>query len=226
MQPISLLEYALKNTRQKIIDGEYREGCKLTPKAVADELGISQTPVKEAFNRLVSERLLEAVPRRGYQVASFSTEYLRNIMDARILIESYIAEKSVLSVDSHPEIMQQLRRSLEEMHVNSGAYLENPMAWESSFHLKIAELANNDFLLEAYRQLWNVMVVYYIRKLPTWPQTDPYNSPAEHWKMYQYLNEKNADALKEVFIMHVARMEEKLGISAVSSQLPQETDVS
>lgn len=212
LQPTSLLDFALENTRNKILCGEYPEGFKLTPKAVADDLGISQTPVKAAFNQLVTEHLLQKLPRRGYQVSSFSLKFLRNIIDARKLIEGYVADHAVDAVDQHPEIMEDLQKVLNDMANNSGTFLENPNIWEKHFHVKIAELAGNDFLLETYKQLWNITCAYYTRTLSTWPLSNMKKSLSEHTEMYRCLQLKDAKRLKETFREHIYNMECRMGL--------------
>ena len=206
----SLLDYALAEIRNKILSGEYAAGSKLTSKQVADELEISQTPVKEAFNRLVSEHLLEPIPNRGFQVSSFSAEYLQGIIDARLIIEPYIAVKAVENVDKHPDTVAKLNQYLNEMIHNTGTFLEDSSSWESEFHTTFASLCENDFIINTYNQLWNISHVYYKRRMPNWSKIDKTNTPSDHIKMVECLKNRDAATLQELCKNHVSRIEQHI----------------
>lgn len=204
---ISLLDYALNETRERILSGKYAVGSKLTSKQVADELEISQTPVKEAFNRLVTEHLLEPIPNRGFQVSTFSTEYLQGIIDARLIMEPYIAKKAVENADKHPETIAKLNQYLHEMINNTGVFSEDSSKWESEFHTTFASLCENDFIIDTYTQLWNISQVYYKRRMPNWSKMDKTNTPSEHIKMVECLKNHDVESLIELCKNHVARIE-------------------
>ena len=78
-QPRSLLEYALDAIRENILIGKYPAGQKLSTQDIAEELGISRTPVNAAINRLVAEGLAEAIPRRGTIVRKLSKKQIQEI---------------------------------------------------------------------------------------------------------------------------------------------------
>jgi DNA-binding GntR family transcriptional regulator len=80
--------------RQKIMLGELAEGARVSDVTVAEEMGLSRTPVREAINRLHSEGLLEQIPHAGAFVRKLSRRELGDLFDVRTLLESHAAEQA------------------------------------------------------------------------------------------------------------------------------------
>jgi DNA-binding GntR family transcriptional regulator len=80
--------------RGGILDGRYGSGARLGEIEVADELGLSRTPVREALRRLGSEGLVEVQPRRGARVRAWSTQDLEETYELRALLEGLAARRA------------------------------------------------------------------------------------------------------------------------------------
>ncbi len=87
-------ERAYDYIRKKIMLGELSEGTRVSDVTVAEEMGLSRTPVREAINRLHSEGLLEQVPHAGAFVRKLSRRELNDLYEVRALLEGYAAEKA------------------------------------------------------------------------------------------------------------------------------------
>ena len=85
----SLVESVREHLIEDIMERRYLPGQKLPVVEVARRYGVSETPVKQAFNRLVSEGMLDAIPRRGVVVRHVSREESRELMEARQMV--YVA---------------------------------------------------------------------------------------------------------------------------------------
>lgn len=100
-----------KRLRAAIVSGELPSGQQLTEARIADELGVSKTPVREALIRLQSEGLVEIIPYRGARVHTPSVAEIREVLELRLCIEEYIARRCA---EERPEsIIAQLERSIE-----------------------------------------------------------------------------------------------------------------
>jgi len=84
-----LVESVREHLIEDIMERRYLPGQKLPVVEVARRYGVSETPVKQAFNRLVSEGMLDAIPRRGVVVRHVSREESRELMEARQMV--YVA---------------------------------------------------------------------------------------------------------------------------------------
>ena len=91
---MSLGEAIRARLREQILSGELAMGQRLTEQAVAEEMGTSAGPVREAFASLCSEGLLMSLPHRGTFVSSVSQEEARGAYEVRHRLEPYAFELS------------------------------------------------------------------------------------------------------------------------------------
>lgn len=81
--------------RELILGGELTAGARLAEAELADRLGVSRTPVREALGRLAAEGLVELVPNRGARVATWSRRELEGVFELRALLEPQLTELAV-----------------------------------------------------------------------------------------------------------------------------------
>ena len=84
--------------RQGILDGTYAQGARLGEADLADALGVSRTPVREALRRLGSEGLLATLPNKGARVRTWTAGELGDIFDLRALLEGHAAARAATRV--------------------------------------------------------------------------------------------------------------------------------
>ena len=96
--PTSATEIAYSGLRSLILEGRYPLGAKLRETDLAELLGVSRTPAREALSRLSSEGLVEVLPNRGARVATWSSHDLENIYEMRALVESHAAGRAAQTV--------------------------------------------------------------------------------------------------------------------------------
>lgn len=154
-RPMSATERAYAETREKILDGVHAGGDVITEGQVSSSLGISRTPVREAFLRLQSEGLLDLFPKRGAVVVSVSDEEAVSVMEARELIETFAATK-VLTENADPpralsDAMWQILAK-QQTHLRARSYLDYVDA-DTAFHLVLVEACGNPILGDYMRSL-------------------------------------------------------------------------
>lgn len=84
--------------RQGILDGVYAPGARLGEADLADALGVSRTPVREALRRLGSEGLLSTLPNKGARVRRWTASELSDISDLRAILEGHAAGQAATRV--------------------------------------------------------------------------------------------------------------------------------
>ena len=84
---LPLREVVFNNLRDAILKGQLKPGERLLENHLADKLGVSRTPVREALRMLEQENLVELIPRRGAQVLDISAEDIKNILEIRSALE-------------------------------------------------------------------------------------------------------------------------------------------
>jgi DNA-binding GntR family transcriptional regulator len=96
---LSMREQIYEALKGLILDNSYGPRTVLAIDRLADEFGVSATPVREALVRLESDGLVELIPNRGAQVTDIREEDVRYIWEMRLLLEPYAARMSVDLVD-------------------------------------------------------------------------------------------------------------------------------
>lgn len=91
----SLTNLIFEKVRDDILNDKYTLGDKLVESKLADELGVSRTPVREALKQLELDGLVESIPNRGVIVKGLSDQDIYDIYSVRISIESIAAELAV-----------------------------------------------------------------------------------------------------------------------------------
>ena len=95
-QPESLAKMAYEAIRKSILSGQWKIGELYNEKAIAADLGISRTPVREAFLELASQDLITFLPRRGLMINRFTRRDVAEIFELRKAIELLAVEKITL----------------------------------------------------------------------------------------------------------------------------------
>jgi len=114
----SLAEEIRRRIREQILTGELSPGARLTEQGIAESMGTSAGPVREAFAALASEGLVSSFRHRGTFVSSVSYEEIRNAYEVRFRLEPYAAG---LMLDRlTPALLDELRRLVDEMRVAAG----------------------------------------------------------------------------------------------------------
>ncbi len=138
---------AYKKLKQMIISGQLKPGERLNQVKLAEQLGISRTPLLQAMNRLTSEQLTETIPRRGTRVRTFSSDDLLSIFEIRGRLEPYTCELAAEAIT--PDKILLLKENVEKMEKaiqNQDETLFKTL--DNEFHNIIIESTNSKFISE------------------------------------------------------------------------------
>jgi DNA-binding GntR family transcriptional regulator len=143
---------AIDAIRRAILDGVFPPGSPLVERRIADEMGISRGPVREALHRLEQEGLVVTTPYKVTQVAEVGPKRIQEITALREVVEP-LAVRQALPRLRRDELAE-LKRLLADMR-SAGARGErdNLIELHLAFHRSYYEMADNDLLL----QLWTLM---------------------------------------------------------------------
>ena len=140
--------------RHKIVRNEIPPGERITIDALARELGVSHTPIREALQRLEGEHLVSREPGRGYATTPLLTErQLQHMFEVRMLIEPWACR--VVAVDrawNPGRSLLALIDAFEQHHDNFCSRIDLA-AHDTEFHSTIHSATGNDFLVRTYNSL-------------------------------------------------------------------------
>lgn len=129
--------------RTMIASGEFHGGEPLRERKLAERVGASRTPVREALKRLAAEGIVELRPNKGAQLVAISPEEAQAVFDVRCLLEPYLASRAATRVNEEQiRAMQELVAAMEETVASDGARLEELAALNNAFHGQIIRAAD------------------------------------------------------------------------------------
>ena len=136
---------------ERIVAGELPPGSRLRQEALADELGVSRTPLREALVRLASEGLVEFTPNRGATVAARDFTDMEQAWGARLVIEPGAARLAAERRD--PEAVERLRECVRRQRAVAGD-VTTSFALNREFHLTLVHASGNVHLGQFAELLW------------------------------------------------------------------------
>lgn len=151
-QHVSLGEVIRDTLRARILSGDLKTGDRLVEGKLADELGASRIPVREALRALASEGLVTIEPRRGASVAFLSNEVARDLVEVRATLEGLNAKLAAQRRNDKAvaDLQAVLNMGIEAARTDKVELLAD---LNNRFHELLATVAGNDVLTDMVRSL-------------------------------------------------------------------------
>lgn len=141
-------------TKELVLSGDLPGGHLLSEGEIAERLGMSRTPVREAFLRLQAEELLRLIPKRGAVVVPVSVGEADDVLDAREAVETAAVRRLLRRPDDVAEAVALLRVALERQraHAEAGDLAAVAVA-DEAFHRTIVDAGGNRLTARFYAGL-------------------------------------------------------------------------
>lgn len=206
-QYLPLRESVFNTLRKAILTGELKPGERLMEIHLANKLGVSRTPIREAIRKLELEGLVKIIPRSGAQVAQISEQDLKDVLEIRRSLDILCAR--LASERITPEEKERLQRNCEhfEQMTMSGDQVEVASA-DVDFHDVISEAAKNRRLLQILNSLADQMYRYrfeYIKDDLRYQQL-----VKEHYEICNAIIRGDAQAAAAAAKVHIDHQEESI----------------
>ena len=144
---------AYEFTKGRVLDSTFAGGELITEGEVADALGMSRTPVREAFLRLAGEGLLRLYPKRGALVVPVSIAEVDAVMETRMLVERFALDK-VLAGGPATRIADALDAAIAEQELRAAeGDADGFVAVDREFHTTFVTAAGNPIIIGLYDSL-------------------------------------------------------------------------
>lgn len=199
---VSLSDRAREAIRQRIVDRRYPLGSRLVEREIAAELDMSRVPVREALRALVTEGLLEMMPRSGVRVRSLERADVRRLYEVweplSVQASRLAARRVAAAGPDDAEVLATLRSTLESAEraaaADEGA---REVAAHTAFHEEIVALCDNPLLARTMEQLsWQLQLVFGMRQ-------EPAHMRAQHAEMCRHIAAGDAEAAAASTLLHV-----------------------
>lgn len=161
---LPLRDVVFQTLRQAILKGELQPGERLMEMKLAERLGVSRTPVREAIRKLELEGLVVMIPRKGAAVANITEKDTKDVLEVRRTLEMFAVEVACDRIT--PEQLQELKESAKDFEDFKGsADLIRIAETDMKFHEIIYEATQNERLVQMLNNLRENMYRYRIEYL-------------------------------------------------------------
>ncbi|MFF1543108.1 GntR family transcriptional regulator [Streptomyces sp. NPDC058291] len=144
-------ERVYAHVKQGVLDRRYEGGALLTEGELADAVGVSRTPVREALLRLEAEGLIKLYPKKGALVLPVSAQEIADVVETRLLVEEHAARKAV---PAPAKLLARLEELLAQQREQAAAGdLAAAAVTDRCFHAEIVRSGGNEILSRLYDQL-------------------------------------------------------------------------
>jgi len=197
---LPLRDVVFNTLRQAILRGELKPGERLMEIQLANKLGVSRTPIREAIRKLELEGLVLMIPRKGAEVADITEKSLRDVLEVRKALEELAVQ---LTCD---KITKEQIRELEEAAEEFKRILKSSDVTEIAeadvhFHDIIYKATDNQRLIQLLNNLGEQMYRYrveYLKNPEAYPQL-----VAEHEEIIRHIERKEKEKATEIVCKHI-----------------------
>lgn len=204
---LPLRDVVFNTLRRAILRGELVPGQRLMEIRLADQMGVSRTPVREAIRKLELEGLVVMVPRKGAEVAHISGKNLRDVLEVRRALEELAGELACERMTAEDF------KKLEQANLKFASVLDSDDITvlgqaDEEFHGLIYQATDNDRLVQMVNHLREQMYRYRIEHLKNKSQRTVLLQ--EHQDIMRALAARDVEAVRRAIRAHINKQEAQI----------------
>ena len=198
---LPLRDVVFNALRQAIVTGEFAPGERLMEIKLANKLGVSRTPVREAIRMLELEGLVVMIPRKGAEVAE---KDLRDALEVRTAIEELSVELACERIDD--EGREKLKQACNEFkEAIATKHVQNIVDGDVKFHEVIFEITKNQRLISIAQNLREQVYRYRVEYVKDFSYHDVLVE--EHYELTNAILTNDVKTAKEIMRKHLYNQE-------------------
>ncbi len=155
-KPEPLAKTAYRILRRSILSNDLTVGIVYNEKSLANDLGISRTPVREALLELSSKRLVKFLPQKGVVINTFSNKEIDDVFETRTALELFSIKKICLNYKTLDT--SQISKDLDDQKKAAG--LKDKLGFmeaDRRFHMGFSRLTQNNYILDMMQDIRDIM---------------------------------------------------------------------
>lgn len=209
-----LREVIFNSLREAIIIGELRPGERLMEVQLAEKMGVSRTPVREAIRKLELEGLVDMIPRKGAHVAELSIKDIMDVLEVRASLDGLA---TALAAE---RITDDELKELKHINVQFSSYIEKEnlngsIKKDAEFHDIIYRASRNDKLITILNNLREQVQRFRVIYLKDY--SSPKNLIKEHNDIYDAISIRSIEASRSLAKTHIQNQEATI-LSSIKMQ--------
>ena len=201
---LPLRDVVFNTLRQAILTGELKPGERLMEIHLADRLGVSRTPIREAIRKLELEGLVVMIPRKGAQVAKITEKNLTDVLEVRRALDTLAVRLACKRMDE--TYKKQLREACDEFaKVVKCSNTKDITEADVRFHDIINQSTGNDRLIQLVNNLAEQMYRYRLEYI----KDAAYHKRLvdEHEEIYNAIMEQDEERAAKAVVVHIDNQE-------------------
>lgn len=201
---LPLRDVVFNTLRQAILRGEMEPGERLMEIQLAQKLGVSRTPIREAIRKLELEGLVIMIPRKGAEVAHITEKDMRDVLEVRSTLEELVVSLAIKNVTEEKLNELKAANKVFESAIVSKDVV-NIVEADVKFHDILYSMTNNPRLIQIINNLREQMYRYrleYVKDARTHSILI-----SEHNDIIKQIKEKNIEVAKTVIHQHISNQE-------------------
>lgn len=199
-----LRDIVFETLREAIINQTLKPGERLMEIQLAEEMGVSRTPVREAIRKLELEGLVVMVPRKGAYVAGISMKDIHEVYELRSALEALAASLAAVRI-SDEELEEMERQMVKEAKETQENNLQGIVSIDTTFHDLLYQAAHNQRLVQFINILQEQLHRFRAATLSR-PGRSKY-ALEEHKKIVEALANRDAELASKLAIEHIENAE-------------------
>lgn len=186
--------------RDDILSGKLKENEELREAAIGDEMGVSRTPVREAFRQLELEGLIQIIPNKGAYVTGITVNDVKDIYAIRSLLEGLCARWATQNITR--EQMEEMEENIFLSDYHAGKkHAQQLTELDNRFHDILYEACNSKMLEHVLREFHEY--VLRVRKKTLSDDARGIQSNLEHRQIMEAIRDKDADQAQKLANEHI-----------------------
>ena len=202
----SLVNLAYDQIKEDLTRGYFEPGEKIVFRELVERYSISETPIKQALNRLVTEGLVESIPRRGMRICENSPADFKETLEIRYILEDYFAPVVMQTVSFHTEVLDRMKEYIRRQYelVEQMDKIESFIEYyrvDHEFHSLYIKCSGNHKAMQVYESIGahSFSNFLYHKK----PKEKFLSGNREHEKIVEALEKQDLNALREAIRIHI-----------------------
>jgi DNA-binding GntR family transcriptional regulator len=205
-----------ETVKSAILKGELPPGHRLVEEQLAEQLGASRTPIRQAIHMLFRENLVQQLPKAGFVVQGLSLEDIEEILDLRCVLESHAARKAAENITD--KALADLNRLNEAFGKSIDKSTHSRLAeLNTDFHYALYELAQSERLNRLIRDLHDHLYRYRVAllRLKDMART----SYQDHQEMISAMADRNPNLTEQLVRQHIEKGKDTILAEARAGKL-------
>ncbi|SDF00037.1 DNA-binding transcriptional regulator, GntR family [Sporolituus thermophilus DSM 23256] len=209
----TLVDVAYKALKKDITERVLLPGQKIVIRELHERYGISETPIKQALNRMITEGLVESIPRKGIKVRDINWDDIAELLDIRLMIETYYVKQIMHTFKHDATIKEKFINNLNEHMriiehaVDLNDYFQNYYL-DQEFHQLFVNCSGNKRLMRIYSNLGTHYYAYYIYGRQSKEETIA--GVKEHEAIFHALVAQDEDQVRKCVETHIINAKNKI----------------